>query len=104
MIQNKALINHLILILLLLFTNCAIRLPKRTQLEPKVTESAEKEKDKKPAPLEKEQTKEPAPSKKPQRYRLGFGDVIEVKFFNNERFNETLKVRPDGRISMQKVG
>ena len=37
-------------------------------------------------------------------YRLGFGDVIEVKFFNNNQFNETLTVRPDGRISMQKVG
>jgi len=37
-------------------------------------------------------------------YRLGFGDVIEVKFFNNDQFNETLTVRPDGRISMQKVG
>ncbi|MDZ7330963.1 MAG: polysaccharide export protein [candidate division KSB1 bacterium] len=37
-------------------------------------------------------------------YRLGFGDVIEVKFFNNNQFNETLTVRPDGRISMQKIG
>lgn len=37
-------------------------------------------------------------------YRLGFGDVIDVKFFNNNQFNETLTVRPDGRISMQKVG
>lgn len=37
-------------------------------------------------------------------YRLGFGDVIEVKFFNNSQFNETLTVRPDGRISMQKIG
>lgn len=37
-------------------------------------------------------------------YRLGYGDVIEVKFFNNNQFNETLTVRPDGRISMQVVG
>lgn len=37
-------------------------------------------------------------------YRLGFSDVIEVKFFNNNQFNETLTVRPDGHISMQKVG
>ena len=37
-------------------------------------------------------------------YRLGFGDVIEIKFFNNERFNETVTVRPDGRISLQRVG
>jgi polysaccharide export outer membrane protein len=37
-------------------------------------------------------------------YQLGFGDVIEVKFFNNERFNETITVRPDGRITMEKIG
>ena len=37
-------------------------------------------------------------------YQLGFGDVIEVKFFNNQRFNETITVRPDGRISMERMG
>ena len=37
-------------------------------------------------------------------YRLGFGDVIEVKFFNSDQFNETITVRPDGRISMEKIG
>lgn len=37
-------------------------------------------------------------------YLLGFGDVIEVKFFNNDRFNETVTVRPDGRISLERVG
>ena len=37
-------------------------------------------------------------------YRLGFGDIIEIKFFNNSEFNETITVRPDGRISLQKVG
>jgi protein involved in polysaccharide export with SLBB domain len=37
-------------------------------------------------------------------YRLGFGDVIEVKFFNNERFNETVTVRPDGRMALQRMG
>lgn len=37
-------------------------------------------------------------------YRLGFGDVIEIKFFNNERFNETVAVRPDGRITLEKMG
>ncbi len=40
----------------------------------------------------------------PPEYRLGVGDVVEVKFFNNERFNETVTVRPDGRITMEKVG
>jgi protein involved in polysaccharide export with SLBB domain len=37
-------------------------------------------------------------------YRLGFGDVIEVKFFHNPRFNEIITVRPDGRISMERIG
>jgi len=37
-------------------------------------------------------------------YRLGYGDVIEVKFFNDSQFNETVPVRPDGRISLQRVG
>lgn len=37
-------------------------------------------------------------------YRLGFGDEIEIKFFNNERFNETVTVRPDGRITMERIG
>lgn len=37
-------------------------------------------------------------------YRLGFGDVIEIKFFNNDQFNETVAVRPDGRISMERIG
>lgn len=37
-------------------------------------------------------------------YRLGFGDVLEIKFFNNRDFNETVPVRPDGRIAIEKVG
>ena len=36
-------------------------------------------------------------------YRLGFGDEIEVKFFNNPEYNETVQVRPDGKISLQRV-
>ncbi len=37
-------------------------------------------------------------------YRLGYGDSIEIKFFNNPEYNETITVRPDGRISLQRVG
>jgi polysaccharide export outer membrane protein len=37
-------------------------------------------------------------------YRLGFSDVIDIKFFNDSEFNETVVVRPDGKISMQPVG
>jgi protein involved in polysaccharide export with SLBB domain len=37
-------------------------------------------------------------------YRLGCGDEIEVKFFNNEQFNELIAVRPDGRITLERIG
>jgi len=37
-------------------------------------------------------------------YRINFGDELEFKFFNNDRFNETVSVRPDGRISLQRLG
>ncbi len=42
--------------------------------------------------------------KKIPEYRLGFGDEVEIKFFNNARFNETNTVRPDGRITLEKIG
>ena len=37
-------------------------------------------------------------------YRLGLGDVIDVKFFRNPEFNEQITIRPDGRISLPRVG
>jgi protein involved in polysaccharide export with SLBB domain len=37
-------------------------------------------------------------------YRLGFGDEVEIKFFNNNQFNETISVRPDGRITLERIG
>ncbi|HEX7343070.1 MAG TPA: polysaccharide biosynthesis/export family protein [bacterium] len=37
-------------------------------------------------------------------YLIDFGDLLEVKFFNNERFDELVKVRPDGRITLQRYG
>ena len=37
-------------------------------------------------------------------YKLGYGDVVEIKFFNNKQFNELVAVRPDGRITIEKVG
>ena len=43
-------------------------------------------------------------SKKLPEYRMGFGDVLEIKFFNNDKFNEIVSVRPDGRITLQRVG
>jgi len=50
-----------------------------------------------------QRTPTPVPVRHPD-YRLGFGDVIEVKFFRHSEFNETVAVRPDGKISLQKVG
>jgi len=37
-------------------------------------------------------------------YRLGFGDVIDIKFFYNPELNEELVVRPDGRITLPRLG
>lgn len=37
-------------------------------------------------------------------YRIDFNDLIEIKFFNNLQFNEEVRVRPDGRISLQRIG
>lgn len=39
----------------------------------------------------------------PAEYELGFGDVLDIKFFRNTEFNETVTVRPDGRISLARV-
>lgn len=37
-------------------------------------------------------------------YLIDFNDLLEIKFFNNERFNEIVRVRPDGRITLQRIG
>lgn len=34
-------------------------------------------------------------------YRISPGDVLDIKFFYNPELNETIMVRPDGRISLQ---
>jgi len=46
----------------------------------------------------------PAEKTEVPEYTLGFGDVLEIKFFNNNQFNEIVSVRPDGRITMEKIG
>ncbi|MBN2012587.1 polysaccharide export protein [candidate division KSB1 bacterium] len=40
----------------------------------------------------------------PPLYRVGPGDVLEIKFFDNQRFDREVMVRPDGRITLEKVG
>ena len=37
-------------------------------------------------------------------YRLGFGDVLDIRFFNNRQYNLTVPVRPDGRITIEQIG
>lgn len=55
--------------------------------------------------LNTKSTKQPAlNSVNTLEYRLGFGDVVEVKFFNNSEYNDVVAVRPDGKISLQRIG
>lgn len=57
--------------------------------------------------LEKEKVFAAKPSAKPDsipEYRMGYGDVVDVKFFYNENLNETLTIRPDGRITLPRLG
>lgn len=44
------------------------------------------------------------PESQMPEYRIGIGDELEFKFFGNERFNEYVIVRPDGRITLQRIG
>jgi protein involved in polysaccharide export with SLBB domain/radical SAM superfamily enzyme YgiQ (UPF0313 family) len=37
-------------------------------------------------------------------YRLTPGDVIDIKFSYNPELNETVTLRPDGRITLQRIG
>ena len=59
-----------------------------------------------PAAATETKTSGPVLLKNPRTdgFRLWPGDVIEVKFFFNKDLNETVQVRPDGRIMMPIVG
>jgi polysaccharide export outer membrane protein len=46
----------------------------------------------------------PGVSPPPPEYQIGFGDVLEVKFFYDPELNETLLVRSDGRITLPRLG
>jgi polysaccharide export outer membrane protein len=49
----------------------------------------------------------PLPSPEPVQtgeYRLGYGDVISVKFFYDPEFDQTVTIRPDGRITLPRMG
>ena len=47
-----------------------------------------------------------SPPDKPseQQYYLQLGDVIDVKFYYDSKLNETVTIRPDGKISLQLIG
>ncbi len=45
----------------------------------------------------------PQPQDMPD-YLIDFGDLLDIKFFNNERFNDSIRVRPDGRITLHRLG
>ncbi|MBC8414473.1 MAG: polysaccharide biosynthesis/export family protein [Nitrospira sp.] len=41
---------------------------------------------------------------KPSEYTLNYADVLAIKFFYNPELNELVKIRPDGKISLQLIG
>ena len=45
-----------------------------------------------------------AAPKEPTQYFIQRNDELEIKFFYNPELNENMKVRPDGKISLQLVG
>ena len=49
-------------------------------------------------------TSETSPTALPSPYVLVPGDLIDVKLYYNPDLNETLRVRPDGKVSMQLIG
>ena len=50
-------------------------------------------------------TPRPQPSTdQSQEFRLSPGDVIELKFFYNPELNDSMQIRPDGRIALPLIG
>lgn len=46
----------------------------------------------------------PMPAPAEMNYRLQRGDVLDVKFFYAAELNESVVIRPDGRIALQLIG
>jgi protein involved in polysaccharide export with SLBB domain len=40
----------------------------------------------------------------PPIYRIQPGDLVDVKFYYNDRLSDRIRVRPDGKVSLQLVG
>jgi polysaccharide biosynthesis/export protein len=47
-------------------------------------------------------TLKPAPQ--PKEYQISSGDQLDIKFFYHPELNESLPVRPDGKISLRLIG
>ncbi|HOY43235.1 MAG TPA: polysaccharide biosynthesis/export family protein [bacterium] len=85
------------------------KVQKRTKVVRKSTKAKEQQQvqpeKSAPSPQIVEAKAEPARAYVPGMvYRLGFGDVIDIKFLASPEYNETVSIRPDGRISLQGVG
>lgn len=50
-----------------------------------------------------DRTTQPDPGAPPQDYRIQVGDALDIKLFYHPELNESVTVRPDGRISLQLV-
>jgi len=50
------------------------------------------------------ETQPALPAAELREFRLSPGDVIELRFFHNPELNDTVQIRPDGRISLPLVG
>ena len=46
----------------------------------------------------------PEPGRAGEEYQLQRGDVLDIKFFYTPELNESVTIRPDGRISLQFIG
>ncbi len=44
------------------------------------------------------------PKREMPEYQIVAGDVVEVRIFKNEQFDVTQAVRPDGRITLERIG
>ncbi len=86
---------HILFSLMTIVLSCAIN-PNLNDMSPSTSKVE--------IPMSITRTPEAKNSTSALEYRLGFGDVVEIKFFNNNEYNEIVAVRPDGKISLQRIG
>ena len=54
--------------------------------------------------VEAQSAQTPAAANPAGDYRVGAGDTIEFKFFYNPELNDSMQVRPDGKVSLPLIG